>query len=454
VDSGAEIETGRVGRPDRRRFGRLAVAGAAAAALSPALTGCAGWRRTGRAGSPTGPLVYWGGAPSSQVAAHAAELRPLLAAYTATTGQQVRLRVLGWEDLFGALVRSLLHGDGPDVAEIRTPWSVTLQSTGGLAEVDAAVIAELGGRKRFLDAPWHTAGAGGRPPNSVPVRASVRVLLHDTGALEASGLAAPPSTWAELDYVAPLLARGGRHVLSWAGDDFDALTEDLILLTRQAGGELLGGETPMFTTTPVRWALNLRLRLAAAALAATTEVGITDPVAPARAVAHGRAAAALVESTALGALAAEGPPTGRLGVALPPTLGHTPYQPHGLLLRSLTGGTNLVVPVASARSAAAWRLIAHLTDDTRQQAIDPKTGSLPVVSSAWTARTTARDQLLFGILTLGSLPMPATVHQPQLRTAIGTMLHGLLADRPGVVPGPARQLASLRSAQTAFTAQP
>lgn len=442
-------------RTDRRSFGRLAVGAVAGAALSPALTSCAGWRRTGHSGSPDGALVYWGGAPPSQLGPHTTYLRNVLGEFTRQTGQAVRLRVFGWEQLFPALVTAVLHGTGPDVAEIRAPWSVTLQATGGLAQVDSAVLATLGGRRRFLDAPWHTAGAGARPPNSVPVRASVRVLLHDRLALAATGLPAPPATWPELDYVAPLLARGGRHVLSWAGNDLDALTEDLILLTRQAGGELLGGETPMFTTAPVRWALARRLRLGSAAYAARGEVDVTDPVAPALAVARGQAAAALVESTVLSTLATvPGLDLGRLGVALPPTLGHTPTQPHGLLLRSLTGGTNLVVPVASARTPAAWRLVAHLTDDTRQHDLDPAVGVLPVVRSAWASRTEPLDRLLHGILTLGSLPMPATVHQPELRTAVGTMVHGLLARRPGQVPGAARQLESLRSGQTAFDAQP
>lgn len=442
-------------RTDRRGLGRLAVGGAAAAALSTALAGCTGWRRTGHAGAPGGALVYWGGAPPSQLGPHTTYLRSVLGEFTRQTGRPVRLRVLPWQQLFPALVTAVLDGTGPDVAEIRAPWSVTLQATGGLAEVDSEVLATLGGRRRFLDAPWHTAGAGARPPNSVPVRASVRVLLYDRVALAKTGLSAPPATWPELDYVAPLLARGGRHVLSWAGGDFDALTEDLILLTRQAGGELLGGETPMFTTAAVRWALARRLRLGSAAYAAPTEVALPDPVAPARAVARGQAAAALVESTALSALVrVPGLDMARLGIALPPTLGHPPAQPHGLLLRSLTGGTNLVVPVASARVRAAWGLVAHLTDDTRQRDLDPAVGVLPVVGSAWTARTSRLDRLLHGILTLGSLPMPATVHQPELRRAVGTMVHGLLAGHPGRVPGTARQLAALRSAQTAFDARP
>lgn len=444
-----------IGRPDRRGLGRLAVGGVAAAALSPALAGCAGWRRTGRAGSPGGALVYWGGAPPSQLGPHTTYLRSVLGGFTRQTGRAVELRVFPWQQLFPALVTAVLHGTGPDVAEIRAPWSVTLQATGGLAQVDSAVLAEIGGRRRFLDASWHTAGAGARPPNSVPVRASVRVLLYDRRALAATGLSAPPATWPELDYVAPLLARGGRHVLSWAGNDVDALTEDLILLTRQAGGELLGGETPMFTTAAVRWALARRLRLGSARYASPAEVGVVDPVAPALAVARGRSAAALVESTVLASLSAlPGFDIARLGIALPPTLGHLPLQPRGLLLRSLTGGTNLVVPVSSARTSAAWRLVAHLTDDTRQHDLDPAVGVLPVVSSAWASRTGPMDRLLHGILTLGSLPMPATVHQPELRTAVGTMVHGLLARHPGQVPGTARQLASLRSAQTAFDAQP
>lgn len=439
----------------RRRFTTRAAAGVAVAGAvsSPLLAGCG---ITGRPrGSSTGPLVYWGGADPAGVAAHHGYLTGLVGEFTRTTGRPVTLRVLPWQTLFTELTRGIVAGDGPDVAEIRTGWSVTLQATGGLAEVNGEILAQLGGRKRFLDAPWHTAGAGGRPASSIPVRSSVRVLLYDRAVLAAAQLPGPPDTWAQLAYVAPVLARRVPHVLAWAGADLDALVADLTLLTRQAGGELLAGENPHFVDPPVPWALDLRLGLATAVYADPADAAVGDATAPARAVVAGRAAAALVESTALGMVRAAPPGRrARLVVAPTPTRGHDPDAPHGLLLRSLTGGTNLVVPRASARAAAAWQLVAHLTDDVRQSRLDPDTGTLPVVSRAWTARTSPTARMLFGILTLGSLPTPATVHQPELRATLGGMVHDLLAAGPGTIPSPARQLAALKATQLTFDALP
>lgn len=439
----------------RRRFSVRAAAGVAGAgaAAAPLLAGCG---ITGRPrGSSAGPLVYWGGADPAGVAAHRGYLTGLLGEFTRTTGRPVRLRVLPWQTLFTELTRSIVAGDGPDVAEIRTGWSVTLQATGGLTEVSGEVLQELGGRKRFLDAPWHTAGAGGRPASSIPVRSSVRVLLYDRAVLAAAQLPGPPDTWAQLAYVAPVLARRVRHVLAWAGADLDALVADLTVLTRQAGGELLAGENPHFVDPPVPWALNLRLGLATRAYADPADAMVSDPAAPNRAVIAGRAAMALVESTALATVAAAAPGRrARLAVAPGPTRGHDPDAPHGLLLRSLTGGTNLVVPRASPRAAGAWRLVAHLTDDVRQSRLDPDTGTLPVVSRAWTPRTSPTARMLFGILTLGSLPTPATVHQPELRATLGGMVHDLLAAHPGTIPSPAGQRAALKATQRIFDALP
>jgi len=433
--------------------GTRAAAAVGAAAASALLAGCAG--RGPVRGSGSGPVVYWGGADPAAVVAHRARLTRTLARAGRATGRPVTLRVLPWQSLFTELTRAVLAGTGPDVAEIRTGWSVTLQATGGLREVDADVLALLGGRRRFLDAPWHTAGAGGRPASSVPVRAGVRVLLHDRAALAGARLPGPPQTWPQLQYAAPTLTAAGRHVLSWAGADLDALVDDLTLLTRQAGGQLLAGETPRFVDAPVPQALALRLELGSRRWADPAEARVSDPEAPVRAVLAGRAVAAVVDSAALAAVLAA-PPRRRsqLGVSPCPTFAPDPGDPRTVHLRSLTAGTNLVVPRASAQPGAAWRLVAHLTDDVSQGLLDPATGTLPVTARAWAARTSPVDLLVHAILTGGSLPTPATVHQPELRGTLGATVHDLLAARPGAVPTPESQLAALTAAQLAFGALP
>jgi len=142
-------------------------------------------------------LTYWATNQGSSLDDDKNILGPELAKFTAQTGINVTLEVIPWSDMTNNTLQAAISGQGPDVVNIGNTNATTLNATGAFMPFDAAALAAIGGKEKFIPAAWETAGPPGKDPTSVPLYSQVYGLFYNK-ALFAEANLKPPTTWEEL----------------------------------------------------------------------------------------------------------------------------------------------------------------------------------------------------------------------------------------------------------------
>ena len=144
-------------------------------------------------------ITYWASNQAKDVPSDYKLLKPELAKFTAQTGVNVNLRVIGWADLFNNITAATTSGKGPDVLNIGNTWSASLQATGAFLPFDGGTLGQIGGKDKFLATSFSATGAPGKDPDLGPaLRARLHAVLQHE-AVQAGRLARRPrrgrSSW-------------------------------------------------------------------------------------------------------------------------------------------------------------------------------------------------------------------------------------------------------------------
>lgn len=119
----------------------------------------------------------------------AEDLQPVLDRFEAETRVRVRLTVMAWREGWAELVKTALHGHGPDVSEIGSTWIGNLVAMNALRPFDLAEIYKLGGEKAFLPASWQSGLVRDDATlYAIPWLADTRLIYYHPHALEKAGL--------------------------------------------------------------------------------------------------------------------------------------------------------------------------------------------------------------------------------------------------------------------------
>lgn len=371
-------------------------------------------------------LVYWATQQSGSIAVDRALLTTELHRFTTQTGIKVHLEIPTWDVLYGKILTAVAGGEGPDVLNIGNTWSAALQATGAFLPFDAATMRTIDGTGRFVAPALATAGAPGRTATSVPLYGQVYALYYNKALFRAAGITRPPGTWQEFVADAKRLTRPGQWGVALPGASGAMNAHFAFILGRQNGAQLFGATgRPQLDSAAERAAVRQYVDLLATdhvinpSSAEDSGFGSQDDLA------HGKVAMTFAQSSAVGyfkTLHFAG-----YGVAPIPTL--DPLPSGGVDVQSMIGGINLSVFKSSAHRAAALRLVRFLTSDAEQIRLNQAYGSLPVVTSAYSAPAfrNPEDRTFESVLTRHAEPMPRVAAEAKMEAVVGDAMAALWA---------------------------
>lgn len=235
------------------------VAGVAAALLVSALAACsspapepAGSAAPTDAAKPYAgtTLSYWATNQGSSLDDDAQILQPELDKFEEQTGIKVQLEVIPWSDMTNNTLQAAISGQGPDVVNIGNTNATTFQTTGAFLEFGDAELAALGGKEKWVESAWLTAGPPGNPPTSVPLYSQVYGLFYNKALFSEAGLQ-PPTTWEQLLDAAKQLtdpAQGTWGIVAPAGTVNVSMHIQYIFVAQNGGSPFLEDGTPSFVT--------------------------------------------------------------------------------------------------------------------------------------------------------------------------------------------------------------
>ena len=158
-------------------------------------------------------------------AAEAAEVRVVIAEYSAATGPifedmakafeaghpdiDIRIEVVPWDNLEQKLLTDIAGGTAPDLSIIGTRWLVGYVEEGVVEPLDDYMSEEF--KARFIDTFLAPSVIDGTT-YGLPVAASARAMYFNKELLEQAGVAEPPSTWQELEEAATKISGLGDDI--------------------------------------------------------------------------------------------------------------------------------------------------------------------------------------------------------------------------------------------------
>lgn len=181
-----------------------------------------GWRSYAAA---LGAVAAAGAAAGSANTAAAAEVRVVIAEYSAATGPifedlatafeekhpdiDIQIEVVPWDNLEQKLLTDIAGGTAPDLSIIGTRWLVGYVEEGVAEPLDAYMSDDF--KARFIDTFMAPSVIDGQT-YGLPVAASARAMYYNRGLLEEAGIVEPPATWADLEAAAAALAGLGDDI--------------------------------------------------------------------------------------------------------------------------------------------------------------------------------------------------------------------------------------------------
>ena len=179
-------------------------------------------------------------------------LQDLLRSFEREEATQLRIKRLGWDRAWQALLMDAVEGKGPHVSQIGSTWGATMAMFDALRVFTKEEVAEIGGSAQFLPAAWETVKLLSRSEVwSIPWTIYTFVLFYRRDFLERAGVDVSQafSTPETMNETFAKLSRKG--IVPWAFPTLHSY-QDLVHIAsswvRAYGGEFLAvnGVDPVF----------------------------------------------------------------------------------------------------------------------------------------------------------------------------------------------------------------
>lgn len=421
------------------RAGALAVAIAVVATVA----GCQG---STSANSNPKVLTYWASQQSPSVEQDKKILEPELRKFTERTGVRVRLEVIPFTDLLNRILTATTSGKGPDVLNLGNTWSPSLQATGALVKWDDAMMAKIGGAKRFAPVSLQTTGAEGATPTSVPLYSKVYQLYYNKKLFAQAGISKPPATWKDFVTTARKLTKdtnGDGSPDQWGlglrGQAGTIALHYAYILGSARGAQFFNGDKPTFDSPAAVEGIEQYLSwMGKDKIVNPSDAENADWADVYEAFAKNRIGMMLVQT--LGRTLQDYHLTAKdYGVAPMPVSTEAGSKP----VASFLGGTNVAIFKSTDNLDGATNLVKFLTSPQEQVALNAAYGTIPPVNDArGQAFDTTEAKIARETMASRAIPLPRVPQETQFETLIGTDVVNWLADTATGKQPTAQQISS------------
>ncbi|MDO4899692.1 ABC transporter substrate-binding protein [Actinomyces sp.] len=408
----------------RRRFIGVSGLAAALAAVTPT-TACS--NSDGSAGEGSGAITYWASNQGASVDDDNATLTPLLEAFTAKTGIQVNLEVIGWNDLQTRIQTAVTSGDAPDVVNIGNTWAVSLQATGAFLEFDDAAMEAVGGADKFVETALATCGAEGTTPTSLPLYGLAYGLYYNRKMFTDAGLE-PPNTWEEMVAAAKRLTNpdNGIYGMAIAAGSYTENAHYAFINAAQEGEELFDSDgNPTFTGDGVvRGILRYLDLMQTDAVVNTSNAQYDNGSDSVADFANGKAAMIINQNNADTTIVANGMTTDQFGVVPYPAPANAPDD-----TASHVAGINIAVFANTGNRDGALQLVKYLTEAQQQATLGEQFKTLPVLKDEVPTFTDddAEAAVFMDVYENRAKPLPLVPAEDQFESSVGQAMNDMFA---------------------------
>lgn len=418
-----------------------------AATISGALAGCGGGSSDSSSSGGAKTLTYWASNQGKDIQTDQKVLAEELKKFTAKTGIQVNVQVIGWPDLQNKILAATTSGQGPDVVNIGNTWAASLQATGAFMEFGSAELSAIGGQSKFLETAFATAGAKGKTPTSVPLYSLVCGLYYNKKMFADAGLQ-PPKTWEELTAAAKKLTDPSKGVYGMAmeaGSYTESLHFSFIFGQQHGADPFDANGKPNFASDGMVAGVKQYVDLMADKLVNPSSIQYKNgPEAPGD-FATGKAAMIMAQNNADNTIQADNMSASEYGVVPIPA-------PAGAVKNtaSFVAGINISVFKNTKNKDGALKLVEFLTSKEEQAILDKPFTALPVVQGGDVNFTTDKQEAatFAEILKSRAVPLPLVPQEASYETTVGAAVNQLLAQAAsGNAPSASDIKSALQSAQ-------
>lgn len=401
----------------------IAAAATVAVVLIATAACSSGGGTTGSGGGKT--LTYWASNQGTSIANDTAVLAPVLASFKKQTGIDVKLEVVGWNNLQTRINTAVTSGVGPDVVNIGNTWAPYLSATGAFLPYDSANMTAIGGQSKFVPTALATGGESGKTVTSVPLYGLAYGLYYNKKMFSDAGLT-PPTTWEDMVTDAKKLTNPSTGVYGM-GLEAGSYTENVhfaFITAEQNGAALFNGTKPDFTSSGVVDGVKRYIDLMQTdKVVSPSNAQYTNGTEASADFAKGKVAMIVNQDNADALLTSNGMASSAYGVvAIPSPTG-------GKNISSGIQGINLSVFKNTKNKDSALQFVKFMTSASTQGVLGKPYASIPVlkgVTPTFTDDATIA-KTFSDIYNNCSKPYPLVPLEGAFETNVGNALNGMFA---------------------------
>ena len=402
-----------------RSFAAMATIAAVALSTAACSSGGAG---TSASGGTT--LTYWASNQGTSLANDKEVLTPELAKFKEQTGIDVKLEVIGWNDLQTRIQTAVTSGQAPDVVNIGNTWATSLQATGAFMPYDDAAMKAIGGADKFVKTALDTGGAKGQTVTSVPLYGLAYGLYYNKKMFADAGLT-PPTTWEEMVSDAKTLTTGDVHGITLAAGSYTENAHFAFINSAQNGAALFDSKgKPTFTSPGVVDGIKRYLDLMQTDKVA--DIGNAQYDNGTKSVsdfANQKAAMVINQNNADNSIVAAGMTSDQYGVV------PFPAPSAGKKIASFIAGINLSIFKNTKNKDSALKFVKFMTSEATQGVLGKPYASLPVLNGVTPTFTdNAEEAKTFqNIYNTMAQPLPLVPAEDQFESTVGKAMNQMFA---------------------------
>jgi len=406
---------------------RTIAAAATVAAVLVATAACSSGGGTSSSSSGGGgkALTYWASNQGTSIANDKEVLAPVLANFKKQTGIDVKLEVVGWNNLQTRINTAVTSGVGPDVVNIGNTWAPYLSATGAFLPYDSANMSAIGGKSKFVQTALATGGESGKTVTSVPLYGLAYGLYYNKKMFSDAGLT-PPTTWEEMVSDAKKLTNPAAGVYGM-GLEAGSYTENVhfaFISAKQNGASLFNGTKPNFTSSGAVDGVKRYIDLMQTdKVVNPSNAQYTNGTEASADFAKGKVAMIVNQDNADALLTSNGMASSAYGVV------PIPSPTGGKNVSSGIQGINLSVFKNTKNKDAALQFVKYMTSASTQGVLGKPYASIPVLKGVTPTFTddAAIAKTFSDIYNNRSQPYPLVPLEGAFETNVGNALNGMFA---------------------------